>query len=50
MLKKIFFYASIGAIGINALLFIFATYMGNFHLQLLSLLNIFLLNFVFLQE
>ncbi len=50
MFGKIIFHASIVGILINILLFGVATYMGIFQLQLLSILNIFLLNFVFLRE
>ncbi len=50
MFGKLIFHASIVGILINILLFGVATYMGIFQLQLLSILNIFLLNFVFLRE
>tara|TARA_R110000824_G_scaffold71001_3_gene181950 strand:- start:3512 stop:3664 length:153 start_codon:yes stop_codon:yes gene_type:complete len=50
MFKKLFFYVAIGSIIINIFLFGFAGYMNDFNLQLLSLGNIFLLNFIFLRE
>ncbi len=50
MFGKLIFHASILGIIINIFLFGIATYMGIFSLQLLSILNIFLLNFVFLRE
>ncbi len=50
MFKKLFFYAAIGGIVINTFLFGIAMYMNDFNLQLLSLGNIFLLNFIFLRE
>jgi hypothetical protein len=50
MLQKIFFYSSLAAMGINVVLFGIAYRLDNFELQLLSLANIFLLNFIFLRE
>ena len=50
MFNKIIYYASLSAIIINIFLFGLGTYMGILSLQLLSILNIFLLNFVFLRE
>tara|TARA_R100000008_G_scaffold71283_1_gene49057 strand:+ start:159 stop:311 length:153 start_codon:yes stop_codon:yes gene_type:complete len=50
MFEKIFFYAAVTAIIINVFLFGAATYSDIFELQLLSLGNIFLLNFVFLRK
>ena len=50
MWRKVFFYSSLVAIGINAALFGVAYHLDNYQLQLLSLANIFLLNFIFLRE
>jgi len=50
MLNKIIYYAALAGIIINIFLFGFGVYLDVLSLQLLSILNIFLLNFVFLRE